>query len=123
MHSRSSTQRRNAIIRSVAGVTGDITIGIALASTCIWIINTAALGLFLSFLVWLIGTLVGLAISQYAVYPAINFALSDRKLDRGVEVLSAWAARANAITKDAGAPAWQQLRRGLTRFAAGQTAM
>jgi hypothetical protein len=42
--------RRNFFIRSIATVTGDIAIGYALASICVWVIQFASLGLFLSFL-------------------------------------------------------------------------
>ena len=82
------TSRRNTIIRAVTTVTADIATGIAVASACAWLIETAALGLFMSFLVWLIGALVALALSQYVVHPAAKVLLCDRKLDAVVELTS-----------------------------------
>lgn len=107
--------RRNFWIRTVAGVTGDVAIGVALSSACIWVIQSAALGLFLSFLLWILALLVGLAISQYVLHPVIAFTLSDAKLDQGMAALSSLA---NA-TADLGkyAPIWRHVRRGMTRFA------
>ena len=64
-------------------MTGDIAIGYALASICIWIIQVAALGLFLSFMLWLLTIVLSLAFSQYALHPATAALLCDRKLDRG----------------------------------------
>ncbi|MBU6257875.1 MAG: hypothetical protein KGO01_05585 [Burkholderiales bacterium] len=76
--------RRNFFIRTVAGIAGDSAASFALASVCIWVIQSAALGLFLSFLVWLLGLIAWLAVSQYAVHPAVAALLSDRKLDKGL---------------------------------------
>jgi ABC-type transport system involved in multi-copper enzyme maturation permease subunit len=78
--------RRNFFIRSVAAFAGDFAVGFALASACIWMIQSAALGLFLSFLLWLMAIIGGLSISQLIVHPAVQFALSDRKLDQGLAV-------------------------------------
>ena len=80
------TARINIFIRAVASVTGDITIGYAMASACIWVIQAAALGLFLSFLLWLLTIIASLAFSQHALHPAVALLLSDRKLDRGLAV-------------------------------------
>jgi fatty acid desaturase len=88
--------RRNTIIRAIATVTGDIAFGAAIASACLWLIEVAALGLFLSFLVWLLGLLLSLALSQYVVHPVTELLLSDRKLDVG---LAAAAGMANTVTK------------------------
>lgn len=74
--------RRNTLIRAVATVTGDIAVGAAMAAACVWLIEAASLGLFLSFLVWLIGSLLALAVSQFVVHPAAAVLLSDRKLDQ-----------------------------------------
>lgn len=76
--------RRNFFIRSVATVSGDIAVGYAMASACIWIIQSAALGLFLSFLLWLLAIVLSLALSQYALHPFVAVLLSDRKLDQGL---------------------------------------
>ena len=78
--------RINILVRAVASVTGDITIGYAMASACIWVIQAAALGLFLSFLLWLLTIIASLAFSQHALHPAVALLLSDRKLDRGLAV-------------------------------------
>ena len=83
-----SNPRRNILIRSVATVLGDVTAGVAVAASCAWLIEAATLGLFLSFLVWLIGAVIALAMSQYVVHPAVSLILSDRKLDVGIEVMT-----------------------------------
>ena len=74
--------RRNVLIRSVAAVAGDIAIGVAMASVCVWIIQVASLGLFLSFLLWLLGAMLSLAMSQYVLHPALKLLLAENKLDR-----------------------------------------
>ena len=103
-----SISRRNTLIRTVAAVCGDITAGAAMAAACIWIIESAALGLFLSFLVWLLGTLLALAVSQYVVHPTVNSLLSDRKLDLAADALIGFA----GAVHDAGA----QVTDGITRL-------
>lgn len=82
------SSRRNTVIRTIAALCGDIAVGVALATACTWVIEAAALGLFLSFLLWLVGTLLALALSQYLVHPAVQLVLSDRKLDGAVDALS-----------------------------------
>lgn len=82
-----TSSRRNTLIRTVAAVSGDIATGIAMAAACVWLIETAALGLFLSFLLWLLGTIIALAFSQYVVHPAVAVMLSDRKLDVGIKAM------------------------------------
>ena len=84
--SKAMPSRRNALIRTVSALTGDIAAGVALASACLWLIESAALGLFLSFLLWLVAMFLGLAISQYLIQPAVQALLSDRKLEEGVAV-------------------------------------
>lgn len=93
------TSRRNVIIRTVATITGDIATGVAVASACIWLIETAALGLFLSFLVWLLGTLAALALSQYVVHPALTALLSDSKLDLAVDAVTLLGDRITRFTR------------------------
>ena len=78
--------RLNFLVRSVATITGDITIGYAMASACIWMIQSAALGLFLSFLIWLLAIVASLAFSQYALHPVVAVLLSDRKLEQSLAV-------------------------------------
>lgn len=80
--------RRNVLIRTVATVVGDVAIAMAFATACVWLIEAATLGLFLSFLVWLIAALLAMAASQYLVHPTVTLLLSDRKLDRGIDALS-----------------------------------
>lgn len=94
-----STSRRNVLIRTVSTVAGDIATGVAVASVCIWIIETAALGLFLSFLIWLIGAILSLALSQYVVHPALTVLLSDSKLDLAVDVVQLLGSRLSQLTR------------------------
>ena len=100
-----SNSNRNILIRTVATIAGDITVGVAVASACIWIIETAALGLFLSFLLWLIGAIVSLALSQYVVHPALTVLLSDHKLDVAVDAFNLLSARITRFTRAAVQPA------------------
>ena len=87
----SMSSRRNVLIRTVATVVGDIAVAVAMASACLWLIEAATLGLFLSFLLWLIATLVAMAASQYIVHPTVTLLLSDRKLDQTIDALSSMA--------------------------------
>lgn len=82
------SSRRNTVIRTVAALCGDIAVGVALAAACAWVIEAAALGLFLSFLLWLVGTVLALALSQYLIHPAVQLVLSDRKLDAVCKALA-----------------------------------
>ena len=93
--------RRNNIVRAVASVAGDIATGVAVAAGCVWLIEAASLGLFLSFLAWLVGALIALALSQYVVHPAVNAVLCNHKLDAAVDAI---------------APLWRQLRTRIARF-------
>jgi hypothetical protein len=97
--------RRNYFIRTIAAFAGDFAVGFALASACVWIIQSAALGLFLSFLLWLMAIVGGLAISQLVVHPTVQFVLSDRKLDRGLAV----AADALRVSSDNALRLWTEL--------------
>lgn len=96
------SSRRNTVIRTVAALCGDIAVGIALATACAWIIEAAALGLFLSFLLWLIGTVLALALSQYLVHPAVQLVLSDRKLDGAIDALGVLAEAAQGAGAQVG---------------------
>ena len=100
-----SNSNRNILIRTVATIAGDITVGVAVASACVWIIEAAALGLFLSFLLWLIGAIVSLALSQYVVHPALTVLLSDHKLDVAVDAFNLLSARITRFTRAAVQPA------------------
>lgn len=105
----SMSSRRNTLIRTVATVCGDIAVGVAMASSCVWLIEAATLGLFLSFLAWLLAAILTLALSQYVVHPVSTALLCDRKLDLAVDALSELA---NVATV-AGA----QLADGLAHYA------
>jgi hypothetical protein len=94
-----STSRRNVLIRTISTIAGDIATGLAVASACIWIIESAALGLFLTFLIWLIGTLLALALSQYVVHPALTTLLSDSKLDLAVDAVALLGNRFTRFTR------------------------
>jgi hypothetical protein len=59
----------------------------------LWIIESATLGLFLAFIVWLLAAMASLALSQFVVHPATKGLLSDQKLDLAVNALSGLAAR------------------------------
>ena len=96
------SSRRNTVIRTVAALCGDIAVGVTLATACAWVIEAAALGLFLSFLLWLVGTLLALALSQYLVHPAVQLVLSDRKLDGAVDALSVLAEAAQGAGAQVG---------------------
>ena len=96
------SSRRNTVIRTVAALCGDIAVGVALAAACAWVIEAAALGLFLSFLLWLVGALLALALSQYLVHPAVQLVLSDRKLDGAVDALSVLAEAAQGAGAQVG---------------------
>ena len=87
--------RRHVLIRSITGLCGDIAIGVALASTCAWIIEAASLGLFLSFLLWILALLASLMLSQLVLHPALAVLLCDRKLDAGLVVLARLADEVN----------------------------
>lgn len=75
------TSRRNVFVRTVVAACGDVAATVAIAAACAWLIEFAALGVFLSFLAWLVGALLSLAFSQYVVHPAVAALLCDRKLD------------------------------------------
>jgi hypothetical protein len=87
--------RHNFIVRAVGTLAGDAAAGIAMASACTWIIQSAALGMFLSFVAWLIAIVATLAISQFVVHPIATTLLSDSKLDEGIAAVTA-ACRATA---------------------------
>jgi len=82
-----STSRRNVIVRCLTSMTGDIALAVAVASGCVWVIEAASLGLFLSFMVWLVATLAALAFSQLVLHPAVNMLLSDRKFDGTIDTI------------------------------------
>jgi len=95
MSPHSTRSRRNFFIRTVAAFAGDFSVGFSMAVACTWIIQSAALGLFLSFLLWLLALMVSLALSQYVVHPVAAVVLSDRKLDDGIAAVDAAARSAS----------------------------
>ena len=109
--------RRNFFIRSIVTFTGDFALGYSMATACVWIIQSAALGVFLSFLLWLLAIILVLALSQTVLHPAIGFALSDRKLDRGIDAMSSLADTARSYGLDLRAPLLRELGQRLSRFA------
>ena len=44
--SSSATERRKAMIRTLATISGDVAVGMVLASACMWMIHIAAWGIF-----------------------------------------------------------------------------
>ncbi len=90
------TSRRNVLIRSITGLCGDIAVAVTVASACSWIIQYATLGLFLTFLVWMLGLLISLAISQLVVHPIVDALLSNRKLDAALGVVGSFGDTVNA---------------------------
>jgi len=107
--------RRNAIIRTVASLAGDIAIGTAVASACVWLIESALLGVFLSFLTWLLGIVLSLALSQYVVHPTVKLALSDHKLDQAAGAVSALADIVGHIGTSMATGLWSAWRRDVVR--------
>ena len=105
--------RRNALIRTVSALTGDLATGVALASACLWLIESAALGLFLSFLLWLVALFLGLAISQHLVQPAVQALLSDRKLDQGVAAAIGMVEALASLNTKAHQGLWSALQQGV----------
>lgn len=95
------TSRRNALIRTVAAITGDVAAGVAIASVAVWLIETAALGLFLSFLVWLLAAIASLTLSQFVVHPLVAAVTSDAKLDLAVNAVTGLAERINLFARAA----------------------
>ena len=102
------SSRRNVLIRTVTAVLGDVATGIAVASACVWLIEAATLGLFLSFLTWLIGALAALALSQYLVHPAVALLLSDRKLDVSIAALAEVADQVMLVGPQIAQQLWQR---------------
>lgn len=112
------SSRRNLFIRSVAAFAGDFAVGFSLAAACIWVIQSAALGLFLSILLWLLAAIAALAMSQYLVHPAVALLLSDRKLDDGIAAVSSLAQGLAQFASGFSSPAVDHLRGAFTRYAA-----
>lgn len=108
---RIDRQRRYALVRAVATLTGDFATGFAFGSMCSWIIATAALGTFLSFLAWLIAILLTMLVSQHIVHPSAKFLLSDHKLDDTVQTFK--DLYGSVVGRESGAQdMWRSVRRG-----------
>ncbi len=101
------TTRRNFLIRTVAALVGDLTAAWALASACTWLIQTAALGVFLTFLVWLIGLLLAFALSQHVIHPGVQFLLSDQKLNDTLRTVAGLAQAVNDVTSHNSQRLWK----------------
>ena len=103
--------RRRALIRSVAALTGDVVVAATLAAAVTWLLNTATLSIFLSFLAWLVAALVWLIASQYVVYPAVGFLFSDSKLEAAAEAMGSLRGVFGAASSAAGRDLWHGLSR------------
>lgn len=113
-----STSRRNVIVRCLTSMVGDIGLAVAVVSGCAWIVEAASLGMFLTFLLWLVAILSALAFSQLVLHPLVNMALSDRKFDDTVDTVIGVVQTFDAIggkTLDSAAryaqSAWSRLRK------------
>jgi hypothetical protein len=113
------SSRRNFFIRAIGTVAGDLAVGIALTTACTWVIETAALGLFLSFVLWLVTIVATLTISQRVVHPVAKALLSDRKLDHSIAAVQALARELAHFAEGSTLPAWQFLRSSFGRYAQG----
>lgn len=121
---RGSNRRRNTLIRTVIAFGGDVAAAIALASVSVWLIEVAALGLFLSFLLWLATSIAALAISQKLIHPTVQALLSDHKLDDALALASGAAQVvsqvASQLVSQHGGRWGQQLCRHFGRFTAAK---
>lgn len=97
--------RKNVLIRTVGTLCADLAVGVAVASAVSWVVQAASLGLFLSFLISLVGLILALALSQYVVHPLATAILSDRKLDLLLDAVGVWARTMKAYASSAAAPA------------------
>ena len=105
------TSRRNNLIRTVVALGGDVAAGIALASVCVWLIEVAALGLFLSFLLWLITSVAALAVSQFVVHPMVQALLSESKLNDAVALATGTAQLVSQLGGALGQELWRKVQR------------
>lgn len=110
---QSSRERRKALIRTVAALTGDLAVGVAFTSACAWVISAAALGAFMTFLAWLIAALLWLVVSQHLVHPSVQFLLSDQKLDAVVDTARGLSDVFVVMGTAAGHELWQAARRSV----------
>jgi len=115
------SSRRRFFIRTITALVADVAVGTALASACIWVIEAAALGLFLSFLLWLLTLIATLALSQHVVHPLTNALLSDTKLDDAVDAVQTLARELTRFAQGSSTPPWDFMRDSFSRAAAGFT--
>lgn len=80
---------RNTLIRMAVGAVAGVAIGLTFAAACEWIIAAASLGMFLAFLVWLIGALMMIGVC-YTADSLILSTLSDQRLDRACNTTRGW---------------------------------
>jgi hypothetical protein len=113
------SSRRNYFIRVTGALLGNLAIGTALASACAWVIEAAALGIFLSFLLWLVTIIATLALSQYVVHPLANAVLSDHKLDDAVDAVQSLARELTRFAQGSSTPPWDFLRSSFGHYTAG----
>lgn len=88
---------RNTIIRMVGGAIGGSAWGYALAAAAHWVIAYAALGIFLTFIVWLIAVALLFA-GSYCIADTVTRVLSDAVIDGTLGKVNGWlgALRAKA---------------------------
>ena len=80
---------RNSLIRLIGTTIGSVTYGAALGEACKWIIVSASLGSFLSFLVWLIA--LALAIYGGAVIAeVVRKTVTDERIDTSLATVRGW---------------------------------
>ncbi|MBK6470325.1 MAG: hypothetical protein IPF94_06200 [Betaproteobacteria bacterium] len=115
------SSRRNIFIRAIGTLAGDLAVGIALASACTWVIQTAALGVFLAFVLWLLAVVASLAVSQHVVHPVAKALLSDRRLDDGIAAAQSLARELARFAQGSSTPPWDFMRSSFGRYTAGFT--
>ena len=115
------SSRRNFFTRTITALVADVAVGTALASACVWVIEAAALGLFLSFLLWLLTLIATLALSQHVVHPLTSALLSDRKLDDAVDAVQSLARELTRFAQGSSTPPWDFMRGSFGRYTAGFT--
>lgn len=80
---------RNTLIRLAVSYVAGAALGLAFANACTWVITTASLGLFLSFLVWLLGALM-LVGTCFTANALVLDALTDRRIDAVCNTTRGW---------------------------------
>lgn len=66
---------RNQLLRTVLSILGGVSLTVALASVCTWVVSAASLGAFLTFVAWLITVILGF-IASWFIVPTVDAAMS-----------------------------------------------